>query len=259
MAQVAAVASSEALGVTVVNSDDDVVDVGDNANIAAMTPTTLSMDAEEQELFDQLQQDLMQLSPATIQRELLAAAAATTTAAVEPSTPERVRRGHNQQSDATPFNVLRTPVAAGQQLVMEQELTEGHRVAACDDKENCDGNAPALCAICLEPVDEVEDERPLVVRTNCRHEFHLACLKRNREFSNSCPMCRTQLARGLTPMRPATNNEDAPHTPISGGGGGGGGVGGDDDVDANGEETPVELRALAVVMEGIRDGEFPEF
>jgi len=48
---------------------------------------------------------------------------------------------------------------------------------------DCDG----ICAICFCDVDR-DDEKEV---TNCSHLFHIQCLKKWKNMSKSCPICRT--------------------------------------------------------------------
>ncbi|GFU91755.1 hypothetical protein TNCV_3994571 [Trichonephila clavipes] len=49
---------------------------------------------------------------------------------------------------------------------------------------NCVFQVPDSCSICLSPMHWPE-------KTQCGHAFHLRCLLRHLDLSNSCPLCRT--------------------------------------------------------------------
>ncbi len=61
------------------------------------------------------------------------------------------------------------------------------------------------CAICLSPVKKVSEAHT----TKCCHQrFHRECLLRYKvqtsaDHSLACPLCRSTVATGLTPVRPA--------------------------------------------------------
>jgi hypothetical protein len=40
------------------------------------------------------------------------------------------------------------------------------------------------CSICLETLNKN------IISTNCKHKFHIKCLKKWTNISNSCPCCR---------------------------------------------------------------------
>jgi hypothetical protein len=54
-------------------------------------------------------------------------------------------------------------------------------------------NNTQTCAICL---DEIIISSPNTCITECAHVFHLNCFLQNREFSNTCPMCRSDIPIG---------------------------------------------------------------
>ena len=58
-------------------------------------------------------------------------------------------------------------------------------------------NRIETCAICL---DELIISSPNTCITECAHVFHLNCFLQNREFSNTCPMCRSDIPIGEQPQ-----------------------------------------------------------
>jgi hypothetical protein len=200
------------------------------------------LDAGEDELFAQIQQELLDLSPGTIQRDL-GLPSSSGGACDFPQTPTPASRNRSVAGgadDSSNDDESTKPPDAGQ-----AELAEGQRVAQQSAQQQ-----EAVCAICLEPVDEVEQQRTLVVRTNCGHEFHLACLKRNREFSHTCPMCREPLAQGLTPasQHACDDSEEGAAVLVAG-----------SSAQEAGDETPEQWRSVSAIMADIRDGVYADF
>lgn len=54
------------------------------------------------------------------------------------------------------------------------------------------------CAICLE---ELTVPSPNICITECAHVFHLNCFLQNREFNITCPMCRSDIPKGVQPFQ----------------------------------------------------------
>ena len=54
-------------------------------------------------------------------------------------------------------------------------------------------NRIETCAICL---DEIAIPSSNMCVTECAHVFHLNCFLQNREFNNTCPMCRSDIPIG---------------------------------------------------------------
>jgi hypothetical protein len=58
-------------------------------------------------------------------------------------------------------------------------------------------NRIETCAICL---DEITIPSSNMCVTECAHVFHLNCFLQNREFNNTCPMCRSDIQIGEQPQ-----------------------------------------------------------
>ena len=67
---------------------------------------------------------------------------------------------------------------------------------------------PDDCSVCLEPLSTNDDEiRP----TRCGHYFHVRCLHESLQHNQGrCPMCRTQLRRGIQQSTTTTLEEEIP-------------------------------------------------
>lgn len=91
----------------------------------------------------------------------------------------------------------------GQQTLLLREIIAADKQ---EEEEDC-------CPLCLLPMTEgcrhnlstnglaSSGSADFVVTTACQHRFHLGCLRKSRQLSSpSCPMCRTTLAPGLTPV-----------------------------------------------------------
>ena len=221
------------------------------------------MNGEDTDLFQRIAQELMELSPGTIRRDLGMSWMAPNSS-LSPRTPDAIiRRLVVDDSD------IQVPSMNMDHSEPEEGLPEVHstEIHSTDCNTTPTGSrrctSEDVCAICLDPIETIDNRRPLVVRTNCKHEFHLTCLKRNREFSDSCPMCRHRLARGLTPVRLPSPGDDT-HEENS--------ATADEEQeevvpsetsnavnDENRLETPTELRALAVVLQDIEAGNYVDF
>jgi hypothetical protein len=63
------------------------------------------------------------------------------------------------------------------------------------------------CPLCMSPLkkkrgSEEAGSEKYTITTHCGHTFHLDCLQSQRSFDIiGCPMCRTDLPKGLTPVR----------------------------------------------------------
>ena len=190
--------------------------------------------------FDQVASELRELSPETIRRDLGL------------STPSRCQKTRSRPLTDTDTGSNKENSAVFEPLET-QETRDEH-----------------VCAICLEPVDqgEAEDRPPLVLRTNCAHEFHLKCLKQNRHYSPNCPMCRTPLAEGLTPEHDRSishtgglseaDRSSAPFLDVAEAADAGEEAVGDGGH-SNIVDTPEQVRQVSEVMQDINEGNFPEF
>ena len=176
------------------------------------------LDASESELFERIERDLNSLSLSSIEEQLAAGGSIHR----EGPAIEQDNDKHNTSEECVG---PQTPQKSCQRPRSLSQLQED------------------VCSICLDPINETE-RQPLVVRTNCRHEFHLHCLKRNRHFSNKCPMCRENLAAGLTPkpdrQPPESDNQD-------------------NESQSNENEAPDELAVVAEVMRDIAEDNFDSF
>lgn len=61
------------------------------------------------------------------------------------------------------------------------------------------------CPICIQPItDELSDQ---VVTTPCGHLFHTACIDEWKKVSSTCPLCRSDDGRQLSPSFSSLNTE----------------------------------------------------
>ncbi|XP_058099836.1 RING-H2 finger protein ATL51-like [Magnolia sinica] len=68
-------------------------------------------------------------------------------------------------------------------LAKIEALLEKYKVKRWDERENC--------GICLDELGDSETEEVSVL--SCSHPFHVRCLKRWLEESDSCPLCRMHI------------------------------------------------------------------
>ena len=179
----------------------------------------------DDEFFSQVALELFQLSPTEIQRDL------------------HFSNGTERKEMSSDTTTAKATTAS----------TSKDTCAAKKNSKTRHKHSKSLCAICLEPVDDSTKTKaqPLVVRTNCQHEFHLNCLKENRKFSRNCPMCRQQLARGLTPERINSTtsivNSNSPSSPNA-----------DNTENVDNSEAHL-VQQVSSIMDQINQGNFPDF
>lgn len=46
------------------------------------------------------------------------------------------------------------------------------------------------CSICMEPIESPNESLTL----ECRHKYHVNCIKKWKENNESCPLCRDNLS-----------------------------------------------------------------
>ena len=76
-------------------------------------------------------------------------------------------------------------------------------------KNEWDDELENECPLCMSPLkkkrgEEEAGREKYTVTTHCGHTFHLDCLQSQKSFDmTACPMCRTDLPKGLTPAKKA--------------------------------------------------------
>ena len=119
-------------------------------------------------------------------------------------TPERVIEEEPTAGASTTL----APTVPGRQDIRMHSRAERHlKFDAADDEvvttPSSNAQDSVCCTICLSPLRKNgKRHKSDVFRTPCGHEFHLDCLRSCREYKNNtgCPLCRTQLPPGLTPV-----------------------------------------------------------
>ncbi|KPI83115.1 hypothetical protein ABL78_7864 [Leptomonas seymouri] len=86
-----------------------------------------------------------------------------------------------------PMSALEVPLQPSPPSPVRSSTVPLPPVPAARDEE------PDVCCICLE---EYSVDNPML-RGECQHHFHLACLMEWKQRSNSCPMCCAETLRGV--------------------------------------------------------------
>jgi hypothetical protein len=102
------------------------------------------------------------------------------------------------EQEGTPITSSELYLAWQQGLVVNEDDVDDSATDYSSDEEDSSANEPEHqdCPICLETMSQP-------ARTSCGHEFCSECIAKVFEFSNRCPMCRTELVTGETPRAEA--------------------------------------------------------
>ena len=73
-------------------------------------------------------------------------------------------------------------------------LCEPKKARTLKNKRSITVNKDDECPICLISMDKKSTDAPLI-KTKCKHVFHMACLQSQCGVKKTCPLCRTDISQ----------------------------------------------------------------